>query len=523
MTPRSVFAALTLITLGATACTKDIALGLNGDGGCPPTGCGTTATPIRVPQSPQNKVDILFMVDNSASMAAMQEELKAKFGSFFTVFNDLATAGVYADLHIGVVTSDYGAGDEDNTASGCGKSPGGDLGKLQAIGKQADPSCVPPTGVPFIEYAFGPGGTAVGNIPAGNTPANLVTTFTCMASGIDAAGTNPGCGFEHQLESVYAALHNTTDNAGFLRSDAFLVVVFLTNEDDGSAAPTSHIYESGASAESTYGQYNTYRQTHWALSCDNAQAPYSAMADLTDCEGSPNNAGDNGLAYDVSRYISYFTQPTVNGGVKVDPNDVMLVGIDAPTTPFSTILAQVGTGSGAAPSPSYVTCGALNPGTCDVHLQHSCQNQVSPGFFGDPAVRIESVVNAARYHLTANICGDDLASTPDYSGTMGNVGTVIAANIGQGCIPAPVADATNPNCVVEQVTPVAGGDNQTTAIPNCATNGGEKPCWLSELKTQCAASTVGGSPQGIGITVQFQYADGGVPSGSYLSVLCATL
>ena len=34
----------------------------------------TQETPIRVPQNPQNKVDILFMVDNSLSMDAMQAE-----------------------------------------------------------------------------------------------------------------------------------------------------------------------------------------------------------------------------------------------------------------------------------------------------------------------------------------------------------------------------------------------------------------------------------------------------------------
>jgi hypothetical protein len=186
-------------------------------------------------------------------------------------------------------------------------------------------------------------------------------------------------------------------------------------------------------------------------------------------------------------------------------------------------LAQTGTGGGVAPNPSYVTCGVINPGSCDVHLQHSCQNMVSPGFFGDPPVRLESVVNAAKYHVTANICGDELTATPDYSGALGNMGTLVAKNIGQGCIPAPVADSTAPNCVVTEVTPVAGSANQETPISNCAANGGAKPCWESQMKTQCAPTAVGGSPQGIGITVEYPSADGGVPTGSYLDVECATL
>ena len=54
----------------------------------------TQETPIRVPQNAQNKVDILFMVDNSQSMDAMQTELRARFGDFLSVFDDLAACAV---------------------------------------------------------------------------------------------------------------------------------------------------------------------------------------------------------------------------------------------------------------------------------------------------------------------------------------------------------------------------------------------------------------------------------------------
>jgi hypothetical protein len=486
----------------------------------------TQSTPIRVPQSPQNKVDVLFMVDNSSSMAAMQNELQNKFSDFFTVFTNLASAGTFADLHIGVVTSDYGAGDQDNTASGCGRSPGGDLGHLIKVGKAAAAGCVGPTDN-YITYAFQAGGTATSNLVGGSTTADLVSTFTCMASGVSSDSSIAGCGFEHQLESVYAALHNTDGfNNGFLRSDALLTVVFLTNEDDGSASPTAHIYEDsatagGPSSSGTYGVYNTYRQTHWAVECNNAQAPYSAMANLMNCEGSPNAMNNGGLAYDISRYVNYFTASSVNGGVKADPNDVILVAIDAPTTPFSTILGMVGTGGGA--NPTYTICPSLVPGTCDVHLQHSCQNMVQPGFFGDPPIRLNTVVNKAKYHQIANICGNDLTMTPDYTQALSDLGMLISSNIGQGCIPQKVLDATNPDCAVNEVTPVAGAANQLTAIPACNANGGAKPCWMAEMKPQCAATAAGGSPQGIGITVEYASADGGVPTGSYLDVQCNTI
>src|SRR5439155_13754370 len=127
-----------------------------------------------VVENVRDKADILFLIDNSGSMKPMQEELKQRFGQFFQPFADRAAQGQYADLHIGVVTSDFGAGTGNNS---CGPSPGGQRGRLQARGAKADPSCKAPMGASFIAYRFGPG--ASNNLPTGQ---DLVGTFTCMAS-----------------------------------------------------------------------------------------------------------------------------------------------------------------------------------------------------------------------------------------------------------------------------------------------------------------------------------------------------
>jgi hypothetical protein len=488
-------------------------------------------TPIRVLQNGASPVDILFLVDNSQSMDAMQTELKQKFSEFFTVFQDLAAAGTYADLNIGVITSDYGAGSHDNLSTvngitkGCQASPGGQRGLLQttAAAHQSNTGCAGPTGAPFIHYAFGPSGATSSNLPTG---ASLADTFTCMASvGAD------GCGFEHQLESVYAALTNTKENAGFLRKDALLAVVFVTNEDDGSAPPTSMIYESNV-ATAQYGIYDTYRQTRFGVACGSPPmlAPYAPVAALADCAAAENDDSVHlGSEYDVSRYVTLLTHDDQHGGIKPDPDhEVILVGIVAPVTPFGTIVADLNTGLGAAPSPTYQPCKAgamVGDAGCGIRLQHSCQNMASPGFFGDPPVRLDAVIGSAKLSSTANICGDDPTQPPDYSAALKSVAALIANNIGPGCIPAKLTSTDAPDCVVVDVTTDGNGHVVKQAqYPACALDGNRDPlptnsfpCWAVQVKPACATQ----SPQSLGVTI---FRNGqNAPPNTTASVECSTI
>src|SRR6478736_5825249 len=76
---------------------------------------GCISTPLETPdpglcgqpmwswsQNLKNKVDVLFMIDNSTSMAPMSNELRLRFPQFFKVFSDLAANGTNLDLHVGV-------------------------------------------------------------------------------------------------------------------------------------------------------------------------------------------------------------------------------------------------------------------------------------------------------------------------------------------------------------------------------------------------------------------------------------
>ena len=113
------------LALWLAACTEVNPIALPADAGC------TAQRMLRLGQNFNDKVDLLFVVDDTASMAALQERLGAGWKEFVGVFQDLNQRGVSSDLHIGVITTDYGAGKTGDAHLGCAISPGGKLGQLQ--------------------------------------------------------------------------------------------------------------------------------------------------------------------------------------------------------------------------------------------------------------------------------------------------------------------------------------------------------------------------------------------------------
>ncbi len=503
------------VTDGRTACSSDTAMprfataallvaGCTSPLPAVPPGRGCQAT-LEVPQAVRNQLDLLFVVDNSSSMAPMADALKLRFGDLVKVFDDLARAGMPVDLHVGVVTTDYGAGDGRNP---CGPSPGGQMGKLQAVGLAAPPACRPPEGARFIAWRYRADGTSVSNLPAGQ---DLAATFACMAS----VGT-AGCGFEHPLESAYAALHNNLpENQGFLRDGALLAVVFLTNEDDASAPPDSDVFDDDKTAQ--YGCPDSYdRQTRFAVvccppgvtSCDRAQKVFppdgDSLGPLAGCEPAPVPPGKQ---YDVGRYIDFFTRPALQGGVKADPRDVILAAIDAPEQPFQVLVANPSATDGAP----WVPCAPDPPSDqwctqCAPVLQHACANPQAPGFFGDPAVRLNTVVRAAKQHAITSICDGD------YTKVFGVLFDQLAVELGTGCVPFTPTEPVE--CVVEEETRHADGTTAVTAIPRCGDPPGAFPCWRFTVEDACALA----SPIGAAFTVDRGGAD--APPDSVVRVAC---
>ncbi len=153
-------------------------------------------------QDPAAEVDALLVVDDSYSMAPFQERLSQNFSEFVSYFVDLGV-----DYHVGVVTTSV-----------------------------VEPAVSPTHGCTAEDVALvpDPGALVDGTIitTATDSPdqlfADLVSVGVC------------GSGMEMGIEAAYLALTERISdgsNTGFLREDAFLSLVFVSDEEDSSPLP----------------------------------------------------------------------------------------------------------------------------------------------------------------------------------------------------------------------------------------------------------------------------------------------
>ena len=443
-------------------------------------------TDVSTEQNLKDQVDLLFMIDDSGSMAPKQQRLRDTFPQLISVL-DTFGKDTPASYHIGVITSDIGA-----PGITCGANRGG---KLQAKGAAAM-NCSGPTSGNFLIYDQK--NHANDNIPAGQ---DLPKTFTCMAS----VGEK-GCGFEMQLEATYRALHDAIpENQGFLRPGAILAIVFVTDEDDCSV-------DNGASdlfgGNQTYGNLASYRCTRFGISCDGQfPLPSSPQASFQSCSPATKDQG-NKLA-DMAKYINFFTQAKAKGGVKENPKDVVLAAIDASSLPF-------GTTTGSSPD----ICGS-GTNTCTI-LGHSCTNPNDQAFFGDPAVRINTLLARSNGATIANICGDN----DTYKTALEGIGQKILSALKPSCLTSPIANPADPDCNVEDVT-TTGGVDVHKAIPFCDKIGGTPPaggaCYRVKTVPDCKAvcNPKDGKYQQIGIDID--RGGGTAPPNTVANIACATI
>jgi hypothetical protein len=198
-----------------------------------------------------DEVDLLFMVDNSNSMAEEQASLTAEFPRLVRILasgdrdgNGTQDFLPVRSLHIGVVSSDMGVGGftVPTCSGGTFGARFGDDGVLITRGRTSIPGCM--ATYPAV-FEFMRGGDAD----------RFASDVACVAT----LGTG-GCGFEQQLEAVLKALSPSTPqqwtvrdyqppiffestyghadraNAGFVRPNSALAIIMVTDEEDCSVA-----------------------------------------------------------------------------------------------------------------------------------------------------------------------------------------------------------------------------------------------------------------------------------------------
>jgi hypothetical protein len=208
---------------------------------------------VRIPvvNNAIENVDVLFEIDNSNSMSENQGNLARNFQ---ILIDQLVNPPInpmtmrpdhppVKSLHVGVISSDLGT--PGSVVPSCANSDTGDDGLLNPIKN----GLAIRTHQPWTSAPAGRRPMRCTNDP--NQYPSFLTFTANMTNATEfrddficnAYLSTGGCGLEQQLESAYRALvvrnpreqpGNTDPNAGFVRENAVLAIVMVTDEEDGS-------------------------------------------------------------------------------------------------------------------------------------------------------------------------------------------------------------------------------------------------------------------------------------------------
>ena len=444
-------------------CVSDRCINPNGGTGGAP---GTFTTYIT---GVNNEMDLLFMIDNSSSMSEMQTKLYNQLPEFMQVLEGLPTP---PSLHVAVVSSDMGAPGDSTSSIMC--TTMGDQGQFQSMARGICTDTTLTSGDTFISDA---------EMTPNYTASDLTTVLQCIAPLGD-----QGCGFEHQLASIDRALGADgaappNSNAGFLRPEAYLGIVILTNEDDCSAPANTQLFSLNGGQQNinnTLGPISNYRCNRYGHLCKDPSGtqmepplkpPANAMGtaaaptlDMTDCV---SNDEGSGFLTPVSQFVSDIK------ALKADPdNQIVVAAIAAPPTPYTVAWIPTQGGQNTQPGELWPeilhSCGPA--GSADVNPEATMNP--TDGSFGDPGVRIAQFVNAFSNSVLASVCD------ASYAASMRVIATKLGQLIGPPCITQAIRTDANgdPMCTVT-LNVVNNNVEKSTAIPNCNSNGNAAPCW----------------------------------------------
>jgi hypothetical protein len=398
--------------------------------GCSIGGCGGTADDrdasvcfeyssyLYVPQN--RSVDILLVVDSSSSMVGEASRLEDNLERFAQVLENIE--GALPDVHIGVVSADVAARG----------------GRLESMPRVA--GCEPPADAYLIDIGEEDGERA------SNYTGTLAETLACIAT-LPATGGD----IEQPLEAARRALDGSNPaNVGFLREHAYLMVVFIGDEDDCSG---------GAALDLGEGE---------------ARSAWQCFADGVECDQPADTAGvKTGCAprespaalTPIADYVSFFRS------LKPDPLLVLVAAV---------------TSDEVAPSVSVDPDGPVLDPSCTLDTAEA-----------RPAPRLRAFLDAFPQRSTAvGVCQSD------WSEAMVLAAELLARTLGgPPCLQGPIdldpaTEGIQHECVVSQVRYDDTGLIDEALVPECTSAeppADELPCFRFEHEPDWCHDTATGA------------------------------
>lgn len=451
--------------------------------------CKVENTQVQIPLEEGRDVDILFVIDNSGSMAEEQARLARNFEAFARRLDEMG-----AHYRIGITTTDNG-----NPRCGGTTPEEGDLvlrSCLDRLGEGAfefndidaayactevcglsgealaiRPTAIEPGGErrprPWIEKIDGET-----NLPA---DVDVAAAFACFGP----QGIN-GCGYEQPLEAMYRALEKaqvtSEGNHGFLRDDALLSIIFVTDETDCSYTPAFR--DMFVDDRTFWEDPNGLAPT--SAVCWNAGVACSGPGPVYDgCEpenysvdGEPGAADEDAVLRPISRYVDLLERIREDKRRVNEHRDVLVSLIAGVPENYEQ-------GEVAIP---YAEAPAGSRQDLDFGIAPGCTNdEDGSGSTAVPPVRERAVAEAfaGDERNLYSICQDDY--TPALEGIAKQIAKAFRPVCGVTMVAdqVPETEALDPECRIHQIV-----DGVSVELPPCVPVG-ESDWAVPEGSTVC--------------------------------------
>jgi hypothetical protein len=503
------FARRCLPVLMFLGCSSSPATYQDAGDGCVVPGYTLVAT-LMLP--PIRKDDLVFVIDNSPSMAPKREKFMKQLPELLDALKD--QSGTLPNLRVAILDGDMGSSGAISTGA-CGAKNGttlGDAGQLQIVGGltcgMTDPNAR------WLQML---------TLSPANYSGDIVQVFTCLAGGLGQAG----CEYQQPLQALAtAATPGSASLSEFVRPEAYLDLVIISDQDDCSAFPNTGMFAPGVPTETT-----GLRCATRGYSCGGANLDYPTTASyahpLNDCLARTDvcpSATDTSRPTGCTPFADVHALAEQVKALKPGHSDetIMVTAIAGwPLSDAKMLNAEYKIAP--IPNPGHLT-DASAPATI-YDLWPVCYDADHPPTNPDPTTGFDA--EAAGYGATPSLrlsaFVDEFGPNglkfsmceADWTDAMGMFGETLTREMRNLCVDQKLVDADpstpelDPDCILEYDAPNAeivptppgcaicagsacadkldsGSQWTRTYLPRCDPNSPVPPCWeLTQNWTKC--------------------------------------